>query len=492
MRIPLSSLGRRFWRPTGIAAIGAAALLTVGGAATRMSARSPLAEPSPLPVATAPATTTSYADAVAHAAPAVVTVRIERKAEARPSVFDSDPFFQRFFGQDGRRPNMQPPIERGVGSGVIVSEDGNILTNNHVVGNADRVTVALSDGREFSAKVLGTDEPTDLAVVHIDAKDLPVLPLGDSDRVRVGDVVLAIGNPLDVGQTVTMGIISAKGRTTDLNGSNYEDFLQTDAPINRGNSGGALITATGELIGINSQIISDGFQGGNIGIGFSIPSNMARNVANQLVTTGRVRRAIIGVTIQPLTSDLAKSLGVSSVHGALVNSVAADGPAADAGIKQGDVIVKVNGTAIEDSNQLRNRISSQAPGATVTLDVVRNGADRQFTVKLAEMPSNDRASSNAPASGSDFGMQLAPLTPSLAQQYGLPRSASGGVVVTGVNQSGAAARAGLREGDVIREINGQAVRTPNEVRDALTAKSDRPPLAYVQRGDNSFYMALAR
>ncbi len=492
MRMSLSSLGRRFWRPAGIVAIGAAALVIAGGAVSRMSATSPLAAASPLPAATAPAATTSYADAVAHAAPAVVTVRIERKAEVRPSAFDDDPFFQRFFGgQGGRRPNMQPPIERGVGSGVIVSEDGNILTNNHVVGSADRVTVVLNDGREFSAKVLGTDEPTDLAVVHIDAKSLPTLPLGDSDRVRVGDVVLAIGNPLDVGQTVTMGIISAKGRTTDMSGGSYEDFLQTDAPINRGNSGGALITATGELIGINSQILSDGMQSGNIGIGFAIPSNMARNVANQLATTGRVRRAIIGVTIQPMTSDLAKSLGLDSVHGALVNSVEADGPAAAAGIKQGDVIVKVNGAAIDDSNQLRNRISSQAPGSTVTLDVIRNGAERQFPVKLAEMPNSDRAASNAPASSGDFGMELAPLTPSLAQQYGLSRSA-GGVVVTGVNQSGAAARAGLREGDVIREINGEAVRTPNDVRNALTAKSDRPPLAYVQRGDNSFYMALAR
>jgi Do/DeqQ family serine protease len=496
MRISLSSLGRRFWRPAGIVAIGAAALVAAGGGVSRISARSPLASPSPLPAATAPAATTSYADAVAHAAPAVVTVRIERKAEVRPSMFDNDPFFQRFFGgqdgQGGRRPSMQAPIEHGVGSGVIVSEDGNILTNNHVVGGADHVTVALSDGREFTAKVLGTDEPTDLAVVHIDAKDLPTLPLGDSDRVRVGDVVLAIGNPLDVGQTVTMGIISAKGRTTDMSGGSYEDFLQTDAPINRGNSGGALITATGELIGINSQILSDGMQSGNIGIGFAIPSNMARNVANQLVTTGRVRRAIIGVTIQPLTSDLAKSLGLSSVHGALVNSVEADGPAAAAGLKQGDVIVKVNGTAIDDSNQLRNRISSQAPGTTVNLDVIRNGAERQFPVKLAEMPNDDRAASNTPASGGDFGLQLAPLTPSLAQQYGLPRSASGGVVVTDVNEAGAAARAGLREGDVIREINGAAVRTPNDVREALAAKSDKPTLAYVQRGDHSFYMALAR
>jgi Do/DeqQ family serine protease len=487
MKTQLQTLGRHVWRPLGVVAIVASSLV-IAGAVPRMTANSPLA-PATAPPAIAPVATTSYADAVSKATPAVVTVRIERKAEVTPSAFDDDPFFQRFFGP-GRVPRGgQSPIERGLGSGVIVSEDGNILTNNHVVGGADHVTVSLSDGREFTAKVLGTDPATDLAVVHIDAKNLPTLPLGDSDRVRVGDVVLAIGNPLGVGQTVTMGIVSAKGRTTDLSGGSYEDFLQTDAPINQGNSGGALITAAGELVGINSQILSNN-NGGNIGIGFAIPSNMARNVANQLATTGRVRRAIIGVTVQPMTSDLAKSLGLSSVSGALVNSVDPDGPAAKSGLKSGDVIVKVDGSAIADSNQLRNRISSLAPGTAVNLGVFSQGAERQVSVTLGELPDAAKSAKNGDAASDDLGMTLSPLTPGIAQQFRLPRTAEG-VAVTDVDPSGSAARAGIQPGDVFKQIDGHAVKTPTEVRDALTAKRDRPALALVQRGDRSFFVPLS-
>jgi Do/DeqQ family serine protease len=476
------------WRPVGVVAIVASALV-IAGAVPRMTANSPLA-PAVAASATAPAATTSYADAVSKATPAVVTVRIERKAEVTPSAFDDDPFFQRFFGQ-GRVPRGgQAPIERGLGSGVIVSEDGNILTNNHVVGGADHVTVSLTDGREFTAKVLGTDPATDLAVVHIDAKNLPTLPLGDSDRVRVGDVVLAIGNPLGVGQTVTMGIISAKGRTTDTTGGSYEDFLQTDAPINPGNSGGALVTAAGELVGINSQILSNDMSRGNIGIGFAIPSNMARNVANQLVTTGHVRRAIIGVTVQPMTSDLAKSLGLNSVAGALVNSVDPNGPAAKAGLKSGDVILKVNGATIDDSNQLRNRISALAPGTAVNLGVFSQGAERQVSVTLGELPDADKSAKNDATATDDLGMTLSALTPNLAQQFRLPRTAEG-VAVTDVDPSGSAARAGIQAGDVLKQIDGHAMKTPSEVRDALSAKRDRPALALVQRGDHSFFVPLS-
>jgi Do/DeqQ family serine protease len=485
MKTQLIGFGRRFWRPLGVVAILASAL-AVSGAVPRMTANSPLA-PAVAPPAVAPVAATSYADAVSKATPAVVTVRVERKAELTPSAFDDDPFFQRFFGQ-GRMPRGGPaPIERGVGSGVIVSEDGNILTNNHVVGGAEHVTVSLTDGREFTAKVLGTDPATDLAVVHIDAKNLPTLPLGDSDRVRVGDVVLAIGNPLNVGQTVTMGIISAKGRTTGA-GDGYEDFLQTDAPINQGNSGGALVTAAGELVGINSQILSNN-NGGNIGIGFAIPSNMARNVANQLVTSGHVRRAIIGVTIQPMTSDLARSLGLHSVSGALVNSIDPDGPAAKSGLKSGDVILKVDGVTISDSNQLRNRISSLAPGTTVNLGVFSQGAERQISVTLGELPDAGKSARKGDSSPDELGMTLSPLTPSLAQQFRLPRSTEG-VAVTDVNPSGSAARAGVEAGDVVKQIDGHPVKTPDEVREALGAKRDRPALVLLQRGDHSFYVPM--
>lgn len=485
MKTQFLTLGRRLWRPLGVVAIMASALV-IAGAVPRMTANSPLA-PAVAPPAVAPAATTSYADAVAKATPAVVTVRIERKAEITPSAFDDDPFFQRFFGQ-GRMPRGgQAPIERGVGSGVIVSEDGNILTNNHVVGGADHVTVSLTDGREFTAKVLGTDPATDLAVVHIDAKNLPTLPLGDSDRVRVGDVVLAIGNPLDVGQTVTMGIISAKGRRTG-NGDGYEDFLQTDAPINQGNSGGALITATGELVGINSQILSNN-NGGNIGIGFAIPANMARNVANQLVTSGHVRRAIIGVTVQPMTSDLAKSLGLHTVAGALVSAVDPTGPAAKSGLKSGDVILKVNGASIDDSNQLRNRISAIAPGTTVNLGVFNQGTERQVSVTLGELQDAEKSAKNDGTAADSLGMTLSSLTPSLAQQFRLPRTAEG-VAVTDVAPAGSAARAGIQAGDVFKQIDGHAVKTPSEVKDALTAKRDRPALALVQRGEHTFFVPL--
>ena len=271
---------------------------------------------------------TSYADAVARVAPAVVTVRVDRKAEAEPTDLPDNPMFRRFFGERMPTPERQPH-ERGLGSGVIVSSDGHILTNAHVVEGADRVRVVMNDGREYSAKVVGVDTPSDLAVLDVAAEGLPTLPLGDSTRPRVGDVVLAVGNPLGVGQTVTMGILSAKGRTTGVGDGSYQDFLQTDAPINRGNSGGALVTANGELIGITSQILSQ--SGGNIGIGFAIPASMAKHVMTELVTTGHVRRAIIGVAVQPVTADIAASLKLADVKGALVNGVEPGRPGREGG-----------------------------------------------------------------------------------------------------------------------------------------------------------------
>src|SRR5437868_8412228 len=257
----------------------------------------------------------SYADVVARVAPAVVTIRAERRVRApQQHPFFDDPFFQDFFG--GRAPQMQQPPPRelrqqALGSGVVISPDGYIVTNHHVVDGAQQITVDLTDRRSFAAKVVGTDQPTDLAVLKIDAKDLPVLSLGDSDKVRVGDIVLAVGNPLGVGQTVTAGIISAKGRRTGLSDGSFEDFLQTDAPINQGNSGGALVNLQGELIGINSQILSPGgASGGNIGIAFSIPSNMARSVMDQLLKDGKVHRGMLGVNIQNITEDTAKALDI--------------------------------------------------------------------------------------------------------------------------------------------------------------------------------------
>ena len=329
-------------------------------------------------------TTNSFADVVDRVAPAVVTIHSARRVRApRQHPFFDDPRFREFFGLP-RAPETQQPQVRGLGSGVIVTADGYILTNHHVIDGAEEINVELIDERTFSAKLVGSDPPSDLAVLKIDQNNLPVVAIGDSDRARVGDVVLAIGNPLGLEQTVTAGIISAKGRSTGLSDGSFEDFLQTDAPINQGNSGGALISAgTGELIGINSQILSP--TGGNIGIGFAIPVNMAKNVMDQLVRSGTVRRGSLGVTIQPLTPEAISRLGLQNARGALVNSVVSGGPAERAGVRAGDVITALNGTAVADPNALRNAVARTPPGSEVTLTIWRDGREGQLQVRLGEL-----------------------------------------------------------------------------------------------------------
>ncbi|MBV8907123.1 MAG: Do family serine endopeptidase, partial [Acidobacteriia bacterium] len=329
----------------------------------------------------------SYADVVSQVAPAVVTIRAsQRVAAPQQFPFFDDPFFRELFG--GHVPQgggARTEVEMALGSGVIVRPDGNILTNDHVISGAQDIKVELSNRRTYSAKVVGADAPSDLAVLKINASGLPVLELGDSDAVRVGDVCLAIGNPLGVGETVTNGIISAKQRATGLSSGNFEDFLQTDAPINKGNSGGALVNTRGELIGINSQILSP--TGASIGIGFAIPSNMARNVMDQLIGKGKVHRGMLGVGIQPVTSDLAASLGLKDVRGVLVNSVSPGEPGAKAGLRPGDVILKLNGKDVNDPNTLRNEIASTAPETDVTLTINRNGMEQDIHARLAELTS---------------------------------------------------------------------------------------------------------
>ena len=335
-------------------------------------------------------TTNSFADVVDRVAPAVVTIHSARRVRAaRQHPFFDDPRFREFFGLP-RTPDTQQRAVRGLGSGVIVSNDGYILTNHHVIDGAEEITVEMTDQRSFSAKLVGSDPPSDLAVLKIDQNNLPVLTMGDSDRARVGDMVLAIGNPLGLEQTVTAGIVSAKGRSTGLSDGSFEDFIQTDAPINQGNSGGALINAaSGELIGINSQILSP--TGGNIGIGFAIPVNMAKNVMDQLIRSGSVRRGSLGVTIQPLTPDAISQLGLQNARGALVNSVVPGGPAERAGVRAGDVIIALNGAAIEDPNALRNAVARTPPGSEVTLTVWRNGGQQQVRVRLGELSTTRRA-----------------------------------------------------------------------------------------------------
>jgi Do/DeqQ family serine protease len=324
----------------------------------------------------------SYADVVSRVSPAVITIHSEMRVRAPQQYpFMEDPMFRQFFGD--RIPQQMPEQRRsGLGSGVIISTDGYILTNHHVVDGAEQIKVDLNDNRTLDAKVVGLDPPSDLAVLKIDATNLPVLALGDSDKVRVGDVVLAIGNPLGIGQTVTMGIISAKGRQTGLSSGAFEDFLQTDAPINQGNSGGALVSTNSELIGINSQMLSP--SGGSIGIGFAIPSNMARTVADTLVKTGKVRRGQLGITVAKPNSEAAKALGVKETKGVVVALIKPGGAADRAGLKAGDVITAFNGVAVNDLNVFRNQVASTAPGTPVTLTVLRDGRELQLRATLEE------------------------------------------------------------------------------------------------------------
>jgi Do/DeqQ family serine protease len=382
----------------------------------------------------------------------------------------------------------QAPRQSGLGSGVIVSADGYILTNNHVIADADKIQVDLTDGRTVDGKVIGSDEPSDLAIVKIEAAGLHPLALGNSDAVEVGDVVLAVGNPLGLGQTVTMGIISAKGRATDRN--NYEEFLQTDAPINHGNSGGALVNVRGELVGINSQIAS--VSDGNIGIGFAIPANMAKRVMDDLKTDGRVRRSQLGVNIQPVTSDIAASLGLKDVGGAIVSGVTPGSAADRAGVKQNDVIKSFNGQPVKDINGLRNRVAESRPGSTATLVVVRDGSERTFSVKLDEKAAEKTASNAAPADREDksaLGVTVTPLTPDLAERSDIPKGVHG-LLVEDVNPDSRAAEAGIRPGDVIQQVNRQDVRSVDELRAAVRRNADRPALLLVSRDGQTVFVTV--
>jgi serine protease Do len=440
----------------------------------------------------------SYADVVERVSPAVVNVLATRRVNAnqqqqRSPLEDLLPDFN----QQGPRGGQQPPVSRGVGSGVIVNSNGTILTNHHVVEGATAIEVELTDRRRFQAKVVGSDPPTDLAVLKVEQANLPFMNLGDSDKVRVGDVVLAVGNPLGIGQTVTLGIISAKGRRTGGGDATFEEFLQTDAPINRGNSGGALVNITGELIGINSQILSSGMSGGSIGIGFAIPSNMARGVADQLIKTGKVRRGLLGVTVQD-ASQLASTLDLKETRGAVVSSVQAGSAAEKAGLKRYDVITALNGEAITDGNYFRNRVASFQPGTEITLTIVRDGKEQQIKATLDERttetaqneggqnPNNPQQPQNE--SSGKLGLGLQPLTPEIARR--LQVQAERGLVVTEVDQAGPAAEAGIVEGDVILEVNRQQVGSFEDIQAALQRAGDRAVLMLIGRRGQTVFLTV--
>jgi len=445
-----------------------------------------------------PPSRNTFAPVVKRVLPAVVNISSSKmvKTQGMNSPM-MDPFFRQFFGDEGdngfgggrqQRPSRQR--EQSLGSGVIVSPNGYILTNNHVVDGATDVRVTLADKREFKARVIGTDPKTDIAVLKIDANDLPSVVIGDSDKAQVGDYVLAMGNPFGLGNTVTMGIVSATGRG-NLGIEDYEDFIQTDAPINPGNSGGALVNDRGELVGINTAILSNGSeQGGNQGIGFAVPVDVARNVMDQILKNGKVTRAYLGVMAQEVTPDLARAFHENGVRGALVGDVTPDSPASRAGIVKGDIILAINGKPVNDSAQLRMNLSLMQPGTPVTVTVLRDGSERQLTARLAELPTETaKAEKSEDTSESAMnGISVEDLNARSARQLNLPPSATG-VVVTDVDPNSQAALNGLKRGDVIQEVNHQPVHNTAEFQRAIRHSGDKT-LLLVNRQGNTMYLAV--
>ena len=439
----------------------------------------------------------SYAPVVDKVAPAVV--KIETTATLQHTASEefpgsSDPFWRQFFGnQFGRSFShhpMNPQTEHGVGSGVIITKDGYILTNNHVVDGAQEVKVALTDGREFTAKVIGRDSKTDVAVVKIKADNLPVALMADSDNVKVGDVVLAVGNPFGVGQTVTEGIVSAKNRG-NMGIEDYEDFIQTDAAINPGNSGGALVDIDGRLIGINTAILSH--SGGNQGVGFAIPSNLARNVMESLIQNGHVTRGYLGVMIQNVTPELEQEFNLKETAGALVGDVVSGGPADQAGFKDGDVVMKFNGEKITDSRQLKLIVAETKPGAKVPVEILRDGNRKTLEVTVKQLPGTesvaDASSQNANDTGTLNGVGVGDLDPQVRQQFHIPDSVQG-AVVTQVDPGSPAAEAGLKPGVVIESINRHPVKNGDDAVRLTTNASSKKTLVRIWDNGGSHFVVV--
>src|SRR6202030_3003492 len=378
--------------------------------------------------------TNGFSSVLKPALPAVVNTHTSKVVKQKQGMnpFGNDPFFRQFFGDQFGQAQPRPEREQSLGSGVILTPDGTILTNNHVVDGASDIKVQLSDKREFQAKLIGTDPKTDVAVLKINASGLPTLPLGDSTAVHVGDLVFAIGDPFGLGGTATMGIVSATGRG-GLGIENYEDFIQTDAAINPGNSGGAMIDLHGSLIGINTAILA-GNGGGNQGIGFAIPINMARKVMDQISSHGKVIRGYMGVHIQDVTPELAKQFGLSQGGGVLISDVSPDKPAARAGIRKGDVILALNGETVDSANSMRLAISQMSPGSTIKLPIWRDGKTQDITVTLAELPETAEKLGTAQEGTSSTleGVNVQNLTPDLAEELQLP-AGTHGVVVSSVD-----------------------------------------------------------
>jgi serine protease Do len=467
------------------------------------------------PVAVAPRVATqgqgSFADVIESVSPAVVNIAVSKVETAAPTLYQFSPqpgfpqgqgrqypfdeFFERFFGPNGPNgPSQGMPQRRseGQGSGFVIDASGYIVTNNHVAGDAEKITVTFHDGRELDAKLVGRDAKTDLALIKVEATGLPYVAFGDSDRARVGDWVVAIGNPFGLGGTATAGIISARGR--DIQSGPYDDFLQLDAPINFGNSGGPVFNQSGEVIGVNTAIFSP--NGGNIGIGFAIPANQAKTIVASLKESGSVERGWLGVQIQNLDDDLAGSLGLANEKGALVAEVVADGPAAKGGIQAGDVITRFNGQEIDSSRTLSRVVAEAPPSRPATVTVWRDGRSRDLTIQLGEAE-QEQVAAAGPGSqneqgGAALGLALRPLTEQDRAQLDLPADVQGALVANVVPGSDAAEK-GIRPGDVITSVNQQSVENVGEAVAALNqAKANGGrALLLVRRGETQRFVALS-
>lgn len=444
-----------------------------------------------------------FADISAKVSPAVVFITTAQEYTQRMRYWDpfedfqNDEFFQRFFGpqfrkrqqqqQQQRQPQERKQIRRGQGSGFIISPDGYILTNNHVVKDANTITVKLSDDRELKAKVVGTDPETDVAVIKVDAKNLPAVELGDSDKLKVGEWVLAIGNPFGLSHTVTAGIVSAKGRTNiGLPDVQFQDFIQTDAAINFGNSGGPLINIDGKVVGINSAIYSA--SGGYMGIGFAVPINIAKYAYQQIVKSGKVTRGYIGIYGQDVSPEMAELLGAKGRKGIVVNKIAAGSPAEKSGLQKGDIIIKKDGTEVDTWDDFRNKIARIAPGTKMTLTVIRDGKEKDISMELGTRPAGAAETPEQEANVEKLGITVQDMTEDLAQQFGY-KDEKTGVIVTSVEPGSPAEDAQIVPGTLILEVNRQKVKDANNFWE-LVKKSSNSLLLYVRQGEISRYTVI--